>query len=340
MLDAVQGSAYWFSVSNKEPIDKYYEIGKELGRGATSVVYKCIEKGTNKAWAVKCIEKKGKIDRKIIRSEIGILLKLKHPNMIRLKDIFESDLQISLVLELVTGGELFDRIVSRGFYSEKDAAAAIKDILEAIVPENLLYENSLDDSKLKLADFGLSKMIGPDALQMNTVCGTPGYCAPEVLGHKVYDRPVDMWGVGVITYILLCGYEPFYEESDAVMFRRIMKGEYRFDSPWWDEVSMNAKDLIRKLLVMDPKKRFTAQQALRHPWVTGHAAKNQHMEVTQTKLKEFNARRKLKALTNVVIAANIYARPVGSASRQSGSPDTAVAAAADSSQRPHEPTTE
>ncbi|XP_069748889.1 calcium/calmodulin-dependent protein kinase type IV isoform X4 [Narcine bancroftii] len=226
----------------------------ESGWGATSVVFQCRQKGTQKSYAVKMLKKT--IDKKIVRTEIGILLRLSHPNIIRLKEIFETPLEINLVLELVTGGELFDRIVERGYYSEKDAADVVRQILEAVAylhengivhrdlkPENLLYASPAPDALLKIADFGLSKIV-QDQVTMKTLCGTPGYCAPEILCGSAYGPAVDMWSVGVITYILLCGFEPFYDErGDQYMYKRILNCTYDFVSPWWDEVSLNAKDL-------------------------------------------------------------------------------------------------
>uniref|UniRef100_A0A674MQ93 Calcium/calmodulin-dependent protein kinase type IV n=1 Tax=Takifugu rubripes TaxID=31033 RepID=A0A674MQ93_TAKRU len=274
-------------------------------RGATSVVYRCEEKETQKAFALKVLKKT--IDRKIVRTEIGVLLRLSHPNIIQLKEIFETDTDIALVLELVTGGELFDRIVERGYYSERDAAHVIKQILEAVAylhengvvhrdlkPENLLYADLSLDAPLKIADFGLSKIID-DQVTMKTVCGTPGYCAPEILRGNAYGPEVDMWSVGVILYILLCGFEPFFDpRGDQYMYSRILNCDYEFVSPWWDEVSLNAKDLVSKLIVLDPRQRLNVREALDHPWVLGKAARFSHMDTAQRKLQEFNARRKLK----------------------------------------------
>uniref|UniRef100_A0A8C5CYV3 Protein kinase domain-containing protein n=1 Tax=Gadus morhua TaxID=8049 RepID=A0A8C5CYV3_GADMO len=273
--------------------------------GATSIVFRCEEKQTQKPFALKVLKKT--IDKKIVRTEIGVLLRLSHPNIIRLKEIFETETNITLVLELVTGGELFDRIVERGYYSERDAAHVIKQILEAVAylhengvvhrdlkPENLLYEDMSLDAPLKIADFGLSKIID-DQVPMKTVCGTPGYCAPEILRGNAYGPEVDMWSVGVILYILLCGFEPFFDpRGDQYMYSRILNCDYQFVSPWWDEVSLNAKDLVSRLILQDPRKRLTVLEALCHPWVLGKAARFSHMDTAQRKLLEFNARRKLK----------------------------------------------
>ncbi|XP_058847692.1 calcium/calmodulin-dependent protein kinase type IV-like isoform X1 [Acipenser ruthenus] len=334
-------SEYWIDGSNKEEtLADYYELESELGRGATSVVFRCRQKGTQRPYAVKMLKKTNpnclqnetlqleqtlqasrccmskKVDKKIVRTEIGVLLRLSHPNIIKLKEIFETPVEISLVLELVTGGELFDRIVEKGYYSERDAADAVKQILAAVAylhengvvhrdlkPENLLYATSAPDAPLKIADFGLSKIVD-DQVTMKTVCGTPGYCAPEILRGTAYGPEVDMWSVGVITYILLCGFEPFYDErGDQYMFKKILNCEYDFVSPWWDDVSLNAKDLVRKLIVQDPKKRLSTFQTLQHPWVTGTAVNFAHMDNAQKKLQEFNARRKLKAAVKAVVAS-------------------------------------
>ncbi|CAK6981843.1 calcium/calmodulin-dependent protein kinase type IV [Scomber scombrus] len=307
---------FWVDGSRRDgTVEEVYSLTTELGRGATSIVYRCEEKNSQKSFAVKVLKKT--IDKKIVRTEIGVLLRLSHPNIIQLKEIFETDTDIALVLELVTGGELFDRIVERGYYSERDAAHVIKQILEAVAylhgngvvhrdlkPENLLYADLSLDAPLKIADFGLSKIID-DQVTMKTVCGTPGYCAPEILRGNAYGPEVDMWSVGVILYILLCGFEPFFDaRGDQYMYSRILNCDYEFVSPWWDDVSLNAKDLVSKLIVLDPHQRLSVQEALQHPWVLGKAARFSHMDTTQRKMQEFNARRKLKAAMKAVVATS------------------------------------
>merc|ERR1719181_2095859 len=178
-----------------------------------------------------------------------------------------------LVMELVTGGELFDRIVARGNYTEKDAASLMATLCDALAylheqaivhrdlkPENLLYDSPAEDADIKVADFGLARVVsGKD--MMKTACGTPGYVAPEILKNKGYDSgAVDLWSVGVILYILLCGFPPFYEEELPALFDQILHARYDFPSPWWDNISKDAKDLVTKLLELDPTTRLTAAQ--------------------------------------------------------------------------------
>ncbi|KAH0956440.1 hypothetical protein HN011_000363 [Eciton burchellii] len=216
---------------------------------------------------------------------------LTHPNIVQLLETFEDKHKVYLVMELVTGGELFDRIVEKGSYTEKDASGLIKQVLEAVdymhdqgvvhrdlKPENLLYYSSDEDSKIMISDFGLSKM--EDSGIMATACGTPGYVAPEVLAQKPYGKAVDVWSIGVISYILLCGYPPFYDENDANLFAQILKGEFEFDSPYWDDISDSAKDFIHKLMCVNVEERYTCKQALAHPWISGNAASNKNIHGT------------------------------------------------------------
>ncbi|XP_030832817.1 calcium/calmodulin-dependent protein kinase type IV [Strongylocentrotus purpuratus] len=313
---ALGAGAGGMKVSHIAEFESLFTIEKELGKGATSVVHKCFEKGTNRPFAVKKVKKTA--DMKVFTTEVSVLQSINHPHIIKLVNLYEDDFNVYLQLELVTGGELFERIVERGYYSERDAARCVREICQAVSylhdhdivhrdlkPENLLYADMGDEAPLKLADFGLSKIIDQD-VSMKTVCGTPGYCAPEVLCGKPYCKAVDMWSVGVITYILLCGFEPFYDDrGDNYIYKKIIRADYAFISPWWDDISDSAKDFIDRLLVTDPKKRLCAEGALHHPWVReeNSAASTKNIPCTTIEnIKEFNAKRKLKAVAAAVIA--------------------------------------
>ncbi|XP_046840774.1 calcium/calmodulin-dependent protein kinase type 1-like isoform X2 [Xenia sp. Carnegie-2017] len=300
-----------------DKITKFYDLKDVLGTGAFSEVVKGIEKSTGKSYAIKCIPKKllkGKEEN--IENEINILKKVNHKHIIGLKELFDNKTHLYLVMDLVTGGELFDRIVERGSYTEKDASDALRCILEAcaylhelgivhrdLKPENLLYETKEENSRLMISDFGLSK--GTDDGIMDTACGTPGYVAPEVLQQKPYGPPVDCWSIGVIAYILLCGYPPFYDEDDSNLFAQILKAEYEFDEPYWDDISESAKDLVSHLMEVDPNKRFTCKEALVHPWISGRTAsrKNIHSSVSEQMKKAF-LKNKWKQAFNATTAIN------------------------------------
>ncbi|XP_025158193.1 calcium/calmodulin-dependent protein kinase type 1 isoform X2 [Harpegnathos saltator] len=271
-------------------VEDKYILKDLLGTGAFSEVRLAESKEKpGQMFAVKIIDKKalkGKEDS--LENEIKVLRRLTHPNIVQLLETFEDKHKVYLVMELVTGGELFDRIVEKGSYTEKDASGLIRQVLEAVdymhdqgvvhrdlKPENLLYYSPDEDSKIMISDFGLSKM--EDSGIMATACGTPGYVAPEVLAQKPYGKAVDVWSIGVISYILLCGYPPFYDENDANLFAQILKGEFEFDSPYWDDISDSAKDFIHKLMCVNVDERYTCKQALAHPWISGNAASNKNI---------------------------------------------------------------
>ncbi|XP_046482080.1 calcium/calmodulin-dependent protein kinase type 1 isoform X6 [Neodiprion pinetum] len=298
-------------------VDEKYILKELLGTGAFSEVRLAESKEKpGQMFAVKIIDKKalkGKEDS--LENEIKVLRRfsetvkphsgggpfksdnsgetgwLTHPNIVQLLETFEDKHKVYLVMELVTGGELFDRIVEKGSYTEKDASGLIRQVLEAVdymheqgvvhrdlKPENLLYYSPDEDSKIMISDFGLSKM--EDSGIMATACGTPGYVAPEVLAQKPYGKAVDVWSIGVISYILLCGYPPFYDENDANLFAQILRGEFEFDSPYWDDISDSAKDFIKKLMCVNVDERYTCKQALAHPWISGNAASNKNIHGT------------------------------------------------------------
>ncbi|KAJ3391187.1 hypothetical protein HDU84_006401 [Entophlyctis sp. JEL0112] len=267
------------SLPNPERFEALYTTTKRLGQGSFASVYLAVRKSDQQEFAVKIIDK-ASISEFELRSEISILIKIQHPNLIGLEDYFETPLKVYLVMQLATGGELFDLIEQRGFFSEKDAASIIFQILSGIEylhalgiahrdlkPENILLKDQNPNSLVAITDFGLSKMAGNDHF-LHTVCGSPVYVSPEVLkktpGHG---RPVDMWAVGVITYVLLVGYTPFWGESQADLFEAIKTGDYQFEPEYWDSISANAKDFISKLLVLNPDGRLTASEALKHEWL-------------------------------------------------------------------------
>jgi len=295
------GKADKVEAYSREKITKFYNLKQVLGTGAFSEVVLAEEKLTGILRAVKCIERKsikGKED--VLENEVMVLKKIKHPNIVELREIYDNKSHVYLVMDLVSGGELFDRIVEKGSYTEKDASDIIKQILEAmkyihdkgivhrdLKPENLLFYSPDEDAKIMISDFGLSKMEGSG--DMSTACGTPGYVAPEVLAQKPYGKAIDVWSIGVISYILLCGYPPFYDENDANLFGQIMKGEYEFDSPYWDEISDSAKEFITHLMDVNPNTRYTCIEAIQHPWISGNAAltKNIHESVSAQIKKNF-----------------------------------------------------
>ncbi|XP_076022868.1 calcium/calmodulin-dependent protein kinase type 1D-like [Genypterus blacodes] len=300
---------------NTENIQDIFDFMEELGSGAFSEVYMVKEKKTGKTFALKCVKKKQNRDRNL-ENEIAVLRRIKHENVVGMEDFYDSQTHYYLVMQLVAGGELFDRILDRGMYSEKDASSVIQQVLQAVSylhqngivhrdlkPENILYYSQDENSKVMISDFGLSKMIDNDI--MSTACGTPGYVAPEVLAQKPYSKAVDCWSIGVITYILLCGYPPFYEESESRLFSKIMKAQYEFDSPSWDDISESAKDFIRNMMQKNPDMRYTIEQALRHPWIIGKTARSQDIYYSvSVQIQKNFAKTKWKQAITAAVAIN------------------------------------
>ncbi|XP_002739535.1 calcium/calmodulin-dependent protein kinase type 1D-like [Saccoglossus kowalevskii] len=298
----------------KEKIDDRFKLKEVLGTGAFSEVVLAEDKTNGKLWACKCIDKKslGRKGEETLENEVAVLRKCNHPNIVKLHDIYENKATVYLIMDLVSGGELFDRIVEKGSYTERDAADLIRQVLEAVKylhdcgivhrdlkPENLLFWCPDEDSKIMISDFGLSKMDDGAGDDMSTACGTPGYVAPEVLAQKPYGNAVDVWSIGVISYILLCGYPPFFDENDSNLFAQIIKGEYEFDSPYWDDISDAAKHFIRHLMEVDERKRYTCQQAIDDPWVSGGAAATKDIhESVSTNIKKNFAKTKWKQAFN------------------------------------------
>uniref|UniRef100_A0AAY4C4M9 calcium/calmodulin-dependent protein kinase n=1 Tax=Denticeps clupeoides TaxID=299321 RepID=A0AAY4C4M9_9TELE len=292
-----------------------YQLYEELGKGAFSVVRRCVKKSTGQEYAAKIINTKklSARDHQKLEREARICRLLKHPNIVRLHDSISEEGFHYLVFDLVTGGELFEDIVAREYYSEADASQCINQILESVShihqhdivhrdlkPENLLLASKMKGAAVKLADFGLAIEVQGDQQAWFGFAGTPGYLSPEVLRKDPYGKPVDIWACGVILYILLVGYPPFWDEDQHKLYQQIKAGAYDFPSPEWDTVTPEAKNLINQMLTINPAKRITADQALKHPWVCQRStvASMMHRQETVECLRKFNARRKLKPQTN------------------------------------------
>ncbi|XP_059401537.1 calcium/calmodulin-dependent protein kinase type II subunit beta-like isoform X38 [Carassius carassius] len=316
-----------------------YQLYEELGKGAFSVVRRCVKLCTGQEYAAKIINTKklSARDHQKLEREARICRLLKHPNIVRLHDSISEEGFHYLLFDLVTGGELFEDIVAREYYSEADASHCIQQILEAVLhchqmgvvhrdlkPENLLLASKCKNAAVKLADFGLAIEVQGDQQAWFGFAGTPGYLSPEVLRKEAYGKPVDIWACGVILYILLVGYPPFWDEDQHKLYQQIKAGAYDFPSPEWDTVTPEAKNLINQMLTINPAKRITAQEALKHPWVCQRStvASMMHRQETVECLKKFNARRKLKGaiLTTMLVSRNF------SVGRQTTAPASVSAA--------------
>ncbi|XP_077468754.1 calcium/calmodulin-dependent protein kinase type II subunit gamma isoform X5 [Stigmatopora argus] len=303
-----------------------YQLYEELGKGAFSVVKRCVKKSTAQEYAAKIINTKklSARDHQKLDREARICRLLKHPNIVRLHDSISEEGFHYLVFDLVTGGELFEDIVAREYYSEADASHCINQILESVShihqhdivhrdlkPENLLLASKMKGAAVKLADFGLAIEVQGDQQAWFGFAGTPGYLSPEVLRKDPYGKPVDIWACGVILYILLVGYPPFWDEDQHKLYQQIKAGAYDFPSPEWDTVTPEAKNLINQMLTINPAKRITADQAIKHPWVCQRStvASMVHRQETVECLRKFNARRKLKGaiLTTMLVSRNFSA---------------------------------
>ncbi|XP_060216036.1 calcium-dependent protein kinase 7-like [Lycium barbarum] len=308
-------------------IQEKYDLGRELGRGEFGVTYLCTDNDTGEKYACKSILKKKlrtAIDIDDVRREVEIMKHLpKHPNIVTLKDTYEDDNAVHIVMELCEGGELFDRIVARGHYTERAAAFIMKTIVEVVQmchmhgvmhrdlkPENFLFGNKKETAPLKAIDFGLSVFFKPGE-RFNEIVGSPYYMAPEVLKRN-YGPEVDVWSAGVILYILLCGVPPFWAETEQGVAQAIIRSVVDFKRDPWPKVSDNAKDLVKKMLDPDPTRRLTAQQVLEHPWLQNiKKAPNVSLgETVKARLKQFSVMNKLKKRALTIIAEFLSAEEV------------------------------
>ncbi|KAI4348845.1 hypothetical protein L6164_009515 [Bauhinia variegata] len=303
-------------------IKEVYSLGRKLGQGQFGTTFLCVEKATGKEFACKSIAKRKLItqeDVEDVRREIQIMHHLAgHPNVIQIIGAYEDAVAVHVVMELCAGGELFDRIIQRGHYTERkaaDLARLIVGVVETfhslgvmhrdLKPENFLFISQEEESALKTIDFGLSMYFRPGET-FTDVVGSPYYVAPEVL-RKHYGAECDVWSAGVIIYILLCGVPPFWDETEQGIFEQVLKGELDFISEPWPSISEGAKDLVRRMLVRDPKKRLSAHEVLSHPWVqvNGLAPDKPLDSAVIYRLKQFSAMNKLKKIAIRIIAENL-----------------------------------
>mmetsp|Transcript_22174 Transcript_22174/g.48488 ORF Transcript_22174/g.48488 Transcript_22174/m.48488 type:complete len:507 (-) Transcript_22174:191-1711(-) len=311
-----------FILDNPGKVQDFYDLDKKkLGEGSYGSVCKAKNKASGNIRAIKSISKAQmkNIDR--FKQEIAIMKMMDHPNIIKLFESFEDHRNIYLVMELATGGELFDRIIESGHFTEVQAAVLMQQIVRAIYymhenhvchrdlkPENFLFMSkaAIEKNLLKIIDFGLSCKFETGKM-LSTKAGTPYYVAPQVLAGK-YDQLSDLWSVGVIMYVMLCGYPPFFGDTDAEVLAKVKLGNYSFNASDWKHVSEDAKNLIRHLIEMDPQKRFTAEQTLRHEWIAKKAPKavGAHLQSNfVNKLKGFRSLHKLKKAALHIIAGQL-----------------------------------
>lgn len=297
-----------------------YEVKELIGKGSFAEVKKCVNRKTLQLFAVKEIHYENSEQREKVEKESEIMEQLDHMSIVRLEQVFYAEGKVLMVLEYLPGGDLFDGLVSRPFYSEKDACSCAQQIIMALnylsrkgvihrdlKPENLLLAEKPSEDRppvIKLTDFGIAKSIedGRQVVECHG-SGSPMYLAPETIYEKPVGCAVDMWACGVILYLLLVGYPPFWSEKVEFLLLSILQGNYTFPSPYWDSVSEQAKDLIRKMLQVNPDERITAPEALRHDWIAqGDFVPALNRRTTLVRLTAFNARRKLKGVVLGLIA--------------------------------------
>lgn len=311
------------TVFRQENLDDHYEIGEELGSGQFAVVRKCREKSTGEQYAAKFIKKRRTkssrrgVSREDIEREVNILKEIQHPNVITLHDVYESKMDVILILELVAGGELFDFLAEKESLTEEEATEFLKQILNGVnylhslqiahfdlKPENImLLDRNVPKPRIKIIDFGLAHKID-FSNEFKNIFGTPEFVAPEIVNYEPLGLEADMWSIGVITYILLSGASPFLGETKQETLANVSAVNYDFEEEFFSNTSALAKDFIRRLLIKDPKKRMTIQDSLQHPWIkpkdTLQALSRKASAVNMEKFKKFAARRKWKQSVRLI----------------------------------------
>lgn len=325
---ATPSNPKWVLPYQTQNLTDLYTLGKILGQGQFGTTYLCTDKSTGLDFACKSIPKRKllcKEDYEDVWREIQMMHHLsEHPHVVRIRGTYEDPGSVHLVMDLCKGGELFDRIVKKGHYSEREAAKLIKTIVGVVEtchslgvmhrdlkPENFLFDNDEEDSTLKATDFGLSVFYKPGEI-FSDVVGSPYYVAPEVL-CKHYGPESDVWSAGVILYILLSGVPPFWAETEIGIFRQILQSRLDFESEPWPAISDSAKDLIAKMLERNPRKRISAHQVLCHPWIIDDTiAPDKPLDsAVLSRLKQFSAMNKLKKMALRVIAERLSEEEIG-----------------------------
>lgn len=301
----------WRIFLNLRKLTDRFPFYSQLKSGSFATVCRGTHRATGRKVAIKCVLRKDlpPADDAAIYDEVAILASLNHPHIVPLIDFFDEKDCYFIVMELMSGGDLFDRIGKKKSYSEADARDLVVKMLKAVAycharriahcdmkPKNLLLMSDDNDSFIKLADFGFAARVH-EAKSLTKQCGTPFFVSPEILMRKPYDQQSDMWSVGCIVFLLLSGNLPFMGRSQKELFRKIVSGKFDFDDEDWQDVSEDAKDLVRRLLVLNPDDRITASEAIRHKWLK--ASKDRLslivLQGTSQRLKTFNARMKLRS---------------------------------------------
>lgn len=283
------------AVFKQHKVEDFYEIGEELGSGQFAIVKQCVDKSTGLAFAAKFIKKRQSmassrgVRREEIEREVTILQQIQHPNIVRLHDVYENRTDVVLILELVSGGELFDFLAQKESLSEEEATQFIKQILEGVnylharkiahfdlKPENImLLDKNVPLPRIKLIDFGLAHKIEA-GVEFKNIFGTPEFVAPEIVNYEPLGLEADMWSIGVITYILLSGASPFLGETKQDTLENITAINYEFDEEFFCHTSELAKKFISQLLEKDKQKRLRIQEALNHPWIKSNENKEEN----------------------------------------------------------------
>jgi calcium/calmodulin-dependent protein kinase I len=297
-------------------IEETYEVKDDLGVGSYSVVKRAVHKKTGDLVAIKIYDKArlSIFDKECIKTEVEILKALRHPNIVTLRETYDTHRKLYIVMELMSGGELLDCIQKKKLFPEKEASRMFRQIVSALAflhsngivhrdikPDNLLLSSESEDAVVKIADFGFAKRIGDGML--HTPCGSPVYSAPEIVREESYDKSVDMWSAGVLLYILLCGFPPFYHPKPDRLFQEIERGVFDFPDPQWASISSSAKELVSLLLKRNPSERLTAQQALEHPWLV---APGEASLTTPVSLKVMNSKDFAEAVNKSVQKAEPF----------------------------------